>query len=656
MRLNGNRRWFAVGAAVVLLLVLIGVSIALRPTPKQVDMVKMISDIRAGKVSEITLSSDGRVAELTFTDESTNHVILPAGDSLTTMLTNADIPIDKWPPVYIGSGAGFSGDLTIFLRILMVIAIGGLAFFFIRRIGPSMIGGSASRRGSFEQVRPSQRAVTFADVAGSEEMKEEVSDIVDFLRDPERFRGLGAHIPKGLLLVGPPGTGKTLLARALAGESRASFFSVSGSEFVELYVGVGASRVRDLFRRAKSSAPAIIFIDEIDAIGRRRGRMEQSSEYDQTLNQVLVEMDGFEERTTVVVVAATNRVDILDPALLRPGRFDRKVMVDPPDRAARQAILELHSRGKPLADDVALDEIAARTTGMTGADLANVINEAAILAARNRRGVIGMADMTEALDRALAGPARKGRRFTGHERRVVAYHEAGHAVVAHLLPHADTVRKVSIISRGQAGGFTMIVPEEDRGLWTHAQLHDRLAALLGGLAAEEVVFNEITTGSSNDLEQVTGIATSMVQRYGMSREFGLISIGNGADNVNHLSPQRAYTAEQEAVELVNSAHRTALDVLRTHRDDLERVAQRLLEAETIDGDELPELAGPLRELPVRARPHRPSIQSPEPVPLEPERRPNRVRRAGRAAAAVAAFARGALAAAIRQPKPEADGP
>jgi cell division protease FtsH len=610
----------------------------------------MLSDIRAGQVTEVTLSSDGRIAELTNADKSTSHLTIPAGDTLTALLEHAQIPASQWPPITVGGGTGLSEDVTIFIRVLMVIGIGALLFFFIRRIGPGMMGGANNRRSSFEQVKTTQRAVTFADVAGSEEVKEEVSDIVDFLRDPGRFQSVGAHIPRGLLLVGPPGTGKTLLARALAGEARASFFSVSGSEFVELYVGVGASRVRELFRKAKASAPAIIFIDEIDAIGRRRGRMEQSSEYDQTLNQILVEMDGFEERTTVVVVAATNRVDILDPALLRPGRFDRKVMVDAPDRAARQAILEVHSRGKPMENDVALDEIAARTTGMTGADLANVINEAAILAARDLRVAISMSDIAEALDRTIAGPARKGRRFTERERQVVAYHEAGHAVVAHLLPHADTVRKVSIISRGQAGGFTMIVPDEDRGLWTHAQLHDRLAALLGGLAAEETVFNEITTGSSNDLEQVTAIATSMVQRYGMGHEFGLLSIGSGA-NEGQLSPQRAFAAEQEAKELVDSAHRTALDVLRAHRDDLERVAQRLLEVETIDGEEMAELTGPLRELPVRQRPRRPAPQVLEPVPVEAAPRTGRARRTGRAVAAIAAFARGTLTNALKEPRP-----
>jgi cell division protease FtsH len=457
-----------------------------------------------------------------------------------------------------------------------------------------------------------------------------------------------------VLLAGPPGTGKTLIARALAGEARASFFSVSGSEFVELYVGVGASRVRELFRKAKENAPAIIFIDEIDAIGRRRGRAEQSTEYDQTLNQILVEMDGFEERTTVVVVAATNRIDILDSALLRPGRFDRKVIVDLPDRSARSAILAVHSRGKPFEPSVDFDEVAARTTGMTGADLSNIVNEAAILAGRARHATISMADIFEALDRTIAGPARSARRFTEHERRVVAFHEAGHAVVAHLLPNADTVRKVSIVSRGQAGGYTMIVPDEDRGLWTRAQLSDRLSALLGGLAAEEIEFGDITTGSSNDLERTSGIASSMVHRYGMSQRFGLLSTVSSTGDVGQISPQTAYTAEQETLELVSLAHETALTVLRTHRDDLDRVAQRLLDVETIEAAELAEMINAPRPM---VMPVRPAISDARPTTTEREQSPKRVRpasRLGRAAVSVAAFSRQAVVTTIRRSKQEVD--
>ncbi|ACZ38393.1 MAG: ATP-dependent zinc metalloprotease FtsH [Sphaerobacter thermophilus] len=650
--MNKYRRGLALGALALAVFILIGVGISMRATPQPVNLTQVLTDIRDGRVTEIHLANDGQAAEVTYTDESKTRVALPAGESLTTLLTDAGIPVERWPDIYPAGNGAISADLMLLLRILTIVAVGVVIFVLFRRFGPSSIGTTPTRRGSFEPIRPGERVITFDDVAGAEEVKEEVADIVDYLRDPERFRRLGARIPRGVLLTGPPGTGKTLLTRALAGEARASFFSVSGSEFVELYVGVGASRVRELFRKAKENAPAIIFIDEIDAIGRRRGRMEQSSEYDQTLNQILVEMDGFEERTTVVVVAATNRVDILDPALLRPGRFDRKVVVDLPDRKARRAILEVHARGKPLAENVNLDELAARTTGMTGADLANVINEAAILAARDRRETITNQDLLEALDRTLAGPARNARRFSERERRVVAYHEAGHAVVAHLLPHADPVRKVSIVSRGRAGGYTMIVPDEDRGLWTRAQLSDRLAALLGGLAAEELIFGDITTGSSNDLEQTTAIATSMVQRYGMGKRFGLLSTGAGSD-LQQLSPQSAYTAEQEALELVQQAHQVALDVLRAHADDLERVAQRLLEVETIDGEELETLISPPRQLPVR-RPVEQALPTPlHRAPIREGRRKGSAHRVGRAIGLVASFTRDAVES-LRAAKPQID--
>ncbi|MEX2314988.1 MAG: AAA family ATPase, partial [Thermomicrobiales bacterium] len=376
----------------------------------------------------------------------------------------------------------------------------------------------------------------------------------------------------------------------VAGEARASFFSVSGSEFVELYVGVGASRVRELFKRARECAPAIIFIDEIDAVGRKRGKAEHSSEYDQTLNQILVEMDGFEQRSTVVVIAATNRIDILDSALLRPGRFDRKVHVDLPDRAARAAILRVHARGKPMATDTDLDLIASRTTGMSGADLANLMNEAAILSARRQASVIEMDTLTEAIDRTLAGPARRNKRFSEREREVIAYHEAGHALVAHYLPQGDPVSKVTIVSRGHAGGFTMFVPEEDRGLWTRRQLTDRLASMLGGYAAEEIIFGEVTTGSSNDLERASGMTLSMVSRYGMGEAFGLLSSGD--DGQFQFSQRTTFAAETEARNLVDTARDLARSILIQHREEMDLLAERLLEVETVEAAELTELLGP----------------------------------------------------------------
>jgi len=645
-----------ISAAIVLVVGLLIAVAVLQNSPRDdgVNVTQIVQRLQDGDVAKVVVHSDGRTADVTFTDKTEKTVVLPPGETFTSFLTESNIPPSQWPPVQLERASSWSAGSSLILKVLLIVGIGGFMIFMFRKLSPGAIGSNTARRGAFEPIRPGERLVTFDDVAGSDEVKEEVADIVDFLREPDRFREVGARIPRGVLLAGPPGTGKTLIARALAGEARASFFSVSGSEFVELYVGVGASRVRELFRKAKENAPSIVFVDEIDAIGRRRGRAEQSTEYDQTLNQILVEMDGFEERTTVVVVAATNRIDILDSALLRPGRFDRKVVVDLPDRAARSAILGVHGRGKPFEPTVDFDEIAARTTGMTGADLSNIVNEAAILAGRARRPTIGMADMLEALDRTIAGPARNSRRFTERERQVVAYHEAGHAVVAHLLPNADTVRKVSIVSRGQAGGYTMIIPDEDRGLWTRAQLSDRLSALLGGLAAEEISFGDITTGSSNDLERTSSIASSMVHKYGMSQRFGLLSTMSSANDIGQISPQTAYTAEQETLALVSLAHETALMVLRTHHDDLERVAQRLLEVETIEATELADLINAPRPMVMPT----PASNSGNPVTTpELKARPTRARpshRAGRAAVSVAAFTRQAIANAIRGSNQEAD--
>jgi cell division protease FtsH len=639
-----NRRWMLVLVAVAVVCAVSWMMIGRGTDATPVDLTQVMNRIQAGEVAKVQVSSDGRTARVTYSDASSDKVVLPPGQAFTSLLTDAHIATAQWPPIELAPTSAASTNAGLLIRLGTFAVLGLAVILILRKFTPGSLSNS-SRKGGFEPIKAGERVVTFDDVAGCEEVKEEVQDVIDFLRDPDRFRELGARIPRGLLLSGPPGTGKTLIARALAGEARASFFSVSASEFVELYVGVGASRVRELFRRARENAPAIVFIDEIDAIGRRRGRMEQSSEYDQTLNQILVELDGFEERTTVVVVAATNRVDILDSALLRPGRFDRKVMVDLPDRTARRAILEVHGRGKPFDADVVFDEIAARTTGMTGADLSNVINEAAILAARKRRPKILMADLFEALDRTIAGPARNSRRFSEQERRVIAYHEAGHAVVAHLLPHADTVRKVSIVSRGRAGGYTMIVPDEDRGLWTRAQLSDRLAALLGGLAAEELTFGDITTGSSNDLEHTTSIASSMVQRYGMSSRFGLFSTANGAEAVG-LSPQSAFTAEQETLQIVAAAHDLARHVLTTHCAELEKVAQRLLEVETIEGDELGDLIGTPGAIVFPVEPTRPAVAPAPHTPSVARNRGKRMRVVGRAVAAFATFARRSVEGAV----------
>jgi cell division protease FtsH len=638
MRLSGNRKWYLIAAIVIIVAGVYFASTMIGGTePERTNLTSLLDDVRSGEVSEITIASNGTTLDILMEDGSERSGTLQSGQSLTALMTEAGIPSSAWPAIYPEPASQSFSDGTGFLMRMMVVAlIFVLILLLMRRMMPGAFGGG--RKNRFTPIPAGQSPVSFDDVAGAAEIKHEVSDIVDFLREPDRFRAVGAHIPHGLLLVGPPGTGKTLLAKALAGEANANFFSVSGAEFVELYVGVGASRVRELFKKAREVEPSIVFIDEIDAIGRRRGRSDNSSEYDQTLNQILVEMDGFDERSNVVVIAATNRSDVLDSALLRPGRFDRKVFVELPDREARRAILNVHARGKPIAGDVSFEEIAARTAGLTGADLSNVINEAAILAGRDKQVSITMANMTEALERTIAGPARTGRRFSEHERRVVAYHEAGHALVTHVLPFADTVRKVSIVARGQAGGFTMITPEEDRGLWTRRQLEQRLAGLLAGMAAEEIVFDEVTTGSSNDLEQATSIAASMVQRYGMGKRFGLLSAGNGTGPP--LSPQSTYAAEQEAVSIVSEAHALALHLLREYREELEQLAVRLMDVETIEGSELDSMIPSRDPVPIPTQVARPvSIprnESPEPANLPddvPEDRRRRSRRLVSAASA-----------------------
>jgi cell division protease FtsH len=450
-------------------------------------------------------------------------------------------------------------------------------------------------------------AVTFADVAGVEEAKEELQEVVEFLKFPERFLALGAKIPKGVLLMGPPGTGKTLMARAVAGEAGVPFFSISGSEFVEMFVGVGASRVRDLFEQAKRNAPCIIFIDEIDAVGRHRGAGLGGGhdEREQTLNQILVEMDGFDPNTNVIVMAATNRPDILDPALLRPGRFDRRVTLDNPDVKGRLQILEVHSKGKPIGDDVDMNVVARQTVGFSGADLANLVNEAALLTARRNKTEIGPSEFAESIDRVIAGPERRSRTVTAREKEMTAYHEAGHALVAHVLPDADKPYKVTIVARGQTGGHTRYLPEEDRHMWTKKQFKDMLAAAMGGRAAEELVFNEVTTGAGNDLEQATNIARTMVTRYGMSEKLGPRTFGKREELVflgREISEQRDYsdrvaqTIDEEVHDLIEGAHQSAATVIKEHMAKLTQLSKYLIDHETVEGDVLDNLwSGPSTE-------------------------------------------------------------
>jgi cell division protease FtsH len=451
--------------------------------------------------------------------------------------------------------------------------------------------GRSRARVSRDVERP---LVTFGDVAGADEAKQDLREIVEFLKEPEKFIQLGARIPKGVLLVGPPGTGKTLLAKAVAGEAGVPFFSISGSEFVEMFVGVGASRVRDLFERAKAESPAIVFVDEIDAVGRQRGTGLGGGhdEREQTLNQILVEMDGFDTSTNVIIMAATNRPDVLDPALLRPGRFDRKVYMDRPDRVGRRAILDIHTRGKPLASDVDLDTLAKLTPGFVGADLENMVNEAAILAARRGKKAIAMRDFQESMERSIAGPERRSRIITLEERRVIAYHEAGHAIVMHNLAHADQVHKITIVARGQAGGYTLSLPSDDRTLMTQAQFEDEIAALLGGRVAEEMTFNSVTNGASNDLQRATTIARTMITRYGMSPEMGLRTFGEAEGGAIFLgrdllerrdySEEAASTIDHEVRRIIDRAYQRTREILQAQATKLRLIADTLLEQETID--------------------------------------------------------------------------
>jgi cell division protease FtsH len=492
--------------------------------------------------------------------------------------------------------------LSFLTALLPIVLIGGLIFFMFRQAQGSnnqAIAFGKSRARMFSGDKPS---VTFEDVAGAEESKEELVEVVEFLKEPEKFIQLGARIPKGVLLVGSPGTGKTLLAKAVAGEAGVPFFSISGSEFVEMFVGVGASRVRDLFDQAKRHSPCIIFIDEIDAVGRQRGAGLGGShdEREQTLNQILVEMDGFDTDTNVIVVAATNRPDILDPALMRPGRFDRRVVLDRPDVKGREAILRVHVRGKPLSSDVDLKLLAKATPGFVGADLENMVNEAAILAARKNKKVITNSDLQEAIERILMGPERKSRVITKEEQRITAYHEAGHAVVGHMLPHSDPVRKITIIPRGMSGGSTLFVPDEDLAYISRSRLKAQIVMALAGRAAEEIVFDEITTGASSDLERVTKLARAMVTRFGMSEKLGPMMFGQKEEMIflgREISEQRDYSeavAEEIDTEvrgIVGWAYDEARRIIHENRERLEVVAQRLLEVETIEETEFLSLMG-----------------------------------------------------------------
>ncbi|MEZ4618171.1 MAG: ATP-dependent zinc metalloprotease FtsH [Caldilineaceae bacterium] len=509
-------------------------------------------------------------------------------------------------PIEVESAPNTAIILNWLIMILPMVLIFGFFIFIMRQAG----NGGQNRAMQFGRSRArkldnaDRPTVTFDDVAGSDEAKQELQEVVEFLKEPQKFAALGARIPKGVLMVGSPGTGKTLLAKAVAGEAGVPFFSSSGSEFVEMFVGVGASRVRDLFEQAKKNSPCIIFVDEIDAVGRHRGAGMGggNDEREQTLNQILVEMDGFDTDTNIVIIAATNRPDILDPALLRPGRFDRKVIVDRPDRRGREEILKVHARGKPMAPDIDLDIVAAQTPGMVGADLENLINEAAILAARRNKRSIAMDEMIESIERVMAGPARHSRILDAQDRKVVAYNEAGRAIVIEALENTDSVSKLTIVSRGQSLGYVMSLPEEEKRLRSKAEYEDMIAALLGGRAAEEIIFNEPTTKASEDLERVSRLAKSMVTRFGMSDLIGPMQLQQADSNPfmgMEIGEQRAYSEDiarkidQEVRRIVYSAYDRARSILTEQKDRLIRVAETLLEKEVIDRKEFLRLLEPV---------------------------------------------------------------
>jgi len=518
------------------------------------------------------------------------------GSSILELLEAANIdPLVSRTDVTVKGSSGLGSIFGLLLNFLPLIIFGAILLFMVRQAQGNSNQTFSFGRSKARMTMGNSPSVTFDDVAGVEEAKQELQEVVEFLKFPERFLALGAKIPSGVLLIGPPGTGKTLMARAVAGEAGVPFFSISGSEFVEMFVGVGASRVRDLFDQAKRNSPCIIFIDEIDAVGRHRGAGLGGGhdEREQTLNQILVEMDGFDTSTNVIVIAATNRPDILDPALLRPGRFDRRVTLDNPDVKGRIQILEVHSKGKPLAADVVMETVAKQTPGFSGADLANLVNEAALLAARRNRTDISLEEFAESIDRVIAGPARRSRLISPREKKITAFHEGGHAMVGHHLAHSDPVFKVTIISRGQMGGYTRFLPEEDRTLWTTAQFKHRMAAAMGGRAAEEVVFGEVTTGASNDLEQATNIARTMITRYGMSDKLGPRTFGKREELVflgKEISEQRDYsegvaaTIDSEVHDLLDSAYQTAVRLINTHREKLDALAAFLIEHESLEGD------------------------------------------------------------------------
>ena len=592
-------KWWQSGFFYILLLVVvISLMFVVVPRvqqgPEAVELPVFISYAQEGQIDTIRQDGDTLIG---IKDDKQAYTTAFQGSTLelSNYLKEAgvEVPIDVKPS---STNWGVIG-----LQVILPMVLVGVLFYFFFRSAR----GASMQAFNFSKSRarlssPANPRVTFADVAGIEEAKEEVQEVVEFLKSPEKFRALGARIPRGVLLVGPPGTGKTLLAKAIAGEAKAPFYSISGSEFVEMFVGVGAARVRDLFEQAKRTTPSLIFVDEIDAVGRHRGAGLGGGhdEREQTLNQILAEMDGFDTNTNVVVIAATNRPDILDPALLRPGRFDRHIVIDTPDIKGRKAILEVHAKGKPLAPGIDLEVIARQTPGFSGADLANLLNEAALLAARHNRKDISMKELEDSADRVIAGPERKTRVITQNEKKTIAYHESGHVLVAKMLPNADPVHKVSIIARGMMGGWTRFLPTEEHHLWTKPQLEDRLAVSLGGRTAEEIALGEISTGAQNDLEQATKLARKMVTEYGMSDKLGPRTLGQKPEYVflgREITEQRDYgdkianEIDEEVHNLIQRAYSTAKKILTTNKAKLKEIATLLIERETLEEPDLDKL-------------------------------------------------------------------
>ena len=563
---------------------------------------QLATEITAGTVSEIVVK--GEILEILYTDETEKESKKESGTALTDTLVNYGVSLEELKDVKIDiqNPSGFLfwlGNLAPFLIPLIFIIF--FIWFLSRQVKGAGMQAFSFGQSKARMIDPKDKAqrVTFKDVAGAKEAKQELSEIVDFLKNPKKFLEIGARIPKGIVLMGAPGTGKTLLARAVAGEAGVPFFSISGSEFVEMFVGVGASRVRDLFKLAKKTSPAIIFIDEIDAVGRVRGvgAGGGNDEREQTLNQILVEMDGFEPNEKVIVMAATNRPDVLDPALLRPGRFDRRVTIDLPDRKDREEILKIHARKKPLADDVNFTTVAERTPGFSGADLYSLVNEAAILAAREDRKQVAQFDLIRSIEKVMLGPERKSHVLSKREKEITAYHEAGHALVASVLPYADPVHKISIISRGRAAGYTLHLPFEDRKMQSRKEFIDDIAVSLGGYLAEKMVFDDLTTGASNDLQVLTALARNMVTKYGMSDKMGPVALeggngqamfGEGLEGKKH-SEKVSAEIDAEVTHIIDKAHRNADHILKTHRNALDSIAKKLIEVENIERDEFEKL-------------------------------------------------------------------